>query len=93
MTTATTLTRMQRAEMIQPKDIEQINPSTFYVQSQSGKGGYSVTMFQGIWSCECFDHKYRGVKCKHILAIESFILEYQPKSAQRFVLGLWEAPI
>ena len=70
------LTRKQRGERIIPQDIEQINPSTFWVRSQSGKAGYSVTMFQGKWTCDCFDHKFRGIKCKHIYAVESKIFEH-----------------
>ena len=84
-------TRKQRGEQIIADDIEQINPESFWVKSQSGKGGYSVTMFQGKWTCDCFDHKYRQIKCKHVYAIETYISEHSAKSVQRFSLGLWEA--
>ena len=63
------INRKQRGEQIQPQDIEQINFSTFWVKSQSGKGGYSVTEFKGKWSCDCPDNRYRGVTCKHIHAV------------------------
>jgi len=84
------LTRKQRGDKIASQDIDQINSSTFYVRSQSGKGGYSVTMFQGKWTCDCFDHKYRGKKCKHIYAVESKVYE-EPK--QKFKLNLWKPTV
>ena len=43
----------------------------FYtVKSQSGNGEYAVCKVNGEWVCECPDHKYRNVKCKHIYAVE-----------------------
>jgi hypothetical protein len=89
---ATTVqTRKERGEHILPQDIEQVNPSTFWVKSQSGKGGYSVTLFQGRWACDCPDNRYKGAKCKHIYAVESSLSEQIADA--RFVLNLWEAPI
>ena len=87
------LTRKQKGEEIAklPEDVERINDSSFWVRSQSGKGGYSVTLCHGKWSCDCFDHKYRQIKCKHIHAVELSNFEQRPES--RFVLNLWEAPI
>ena len=82
-------TRKQRGERIAPQDIEQINPSTFYVRSQSGKGGYSVTRFGQNWMCDCPDNRYRHLPCKHIHAVES---KHPSKSAWPYPLGLWEAP-
>jgi len=84
-------TRKQRGDKIVANDIEQINPESFWVKSQSGKGGYSVTLFQGKRTCDCFDHKFRGVKCKHIFAVESSMPKQTTNS--KFVLNLWEAPI
>jgi len=86
------LTRKQRGDMIAPEDIEQINPSSFFVKSQRGRGGYSVTKAGQSWACDCFDHKFRGIKCKHIHAVESQASKLPFNPAQRFVLGLWEAP-
>jgi hypothetical protein len=63
-------TRKQRGEQIQAQDIEQLNSETFWVKSQAGRGGYSVTEFQGKWSCDCPDFKYRSICCKHIHAVQ-----------------------
>jgi len=43
----------------------------FYtVLSQSGNGEYAITKVDDEWICECPDNKFRGVKCKHIFAVE-----------------------
>jgi hypothetical protein len=68
--------------------LEKVNFSTFWVKSQSGKGGYSVTNFNGVWSCDCPDNRYRQIKCKHIYAVEASV-----SGAGKSWLGLWEAPI
>ena len=44
----------------------------FLVPSQSKKGNYEVTNLNG-WSCNCPDFQKRGLKCKHIHAIEFFL--------------------
>lgn len=38
-------------------------PGMYYVYSQDGEE-YVVDVQQGV--CECPDHEYRGVECKHI---------------------------
>jgi transposase-like protein len=40
------------------------------VLSQSGHGKYGVFLSEDEWRCECPDHRFRGVKCKHIWAVE-----------------------
>jgi rubredoxin len=59
-----------------PEDVTELNPGSFFVKSQSGKSGYSVTKAGQNWACDCFDHKFRGVKGKHIHAVEARISEY-----------------
>jgi hypothetical protein len=85
------LTRKQRGEMIRPEDIEQINFDAYFVRSQTGKSGYAVTRARQNWVCDCLDHKYRQVECKHICAVESQISKLSPHRSERFSLGLWEA--
>jgi transposase len=43
---------------------------TWLVPSQSGKGRYTVCPDKHDPSCDCPDHETRGVKCKHIFAVE-----------------------
>jgi len=50
--------------------IERQDECTYRVQSQSGNGSYNVQKMELGWSCSCLDHIYRGVKCKHIYAVE-----------------------
>lgn len=88
---ATTIqTRKQRGEKIIADDIEQINSSSFFVKSQTGRSGYSVTRAGQSWACDCPDYRFHQAKCKHIFAVEAEISEQPIKS--RFVLNLWESP-
>jgi len=49
--------------------IVRIDPATYEVVSQSGNGKYAVCLSEHEWRCECPDHRFRGVKCKHIFAV------------------------
>jgi putative transposase len=51
-------------------NIRRINDRFYKVKSQSGNGKYDVTSNALGWTCSCADHKFRGVKCKHIFAVE-----------------------
>lgn len=53
--------------------IKQLWQDIFYVKSQSGHGVYTVSNTQGGWVCDCPDHRYRMVECKHIWAIKFFL--------------------
>jgi superfamily II helicase len=50
--------------------ISRIDHATYKVLSQSGNGEYVVCLSEDEWRCECPDHVYRRVKCKHIWAVE-----------------------
>jgi hypothetical protein len=50
--------------------ITRINHATYTVLSQSGNGEYAVCLSEDEWRCECPDHRFRGMKCKHIWAVE-----------------------
>ena len=50
--------------------VRRINRSKYLVQSQSGKNKYEVRLTSIGWVCSCADHKFRGVKCKHIYAVD-----------------------
>src|SRR4051794_5800775 len=55
--------------------VNRINDMNYTVLSQSGNGVYNVNSTSLGWKCSCADHAYRGVKCKHIFAVEiSFAL-------------------
>jgi transposase-like protein len=62
--------------------IKRINRG-YKVLSQSGNGSYDVVSRPLGWVCSCPDHKFRGVKCKHIFAVEiSFALRKQVEVAR-----------
>jgi len=50
--------------------IRRIDSQTYYVRSQSSNGEYKVSQTQDGWTCECPDHGYRKIRCKHIISIE-----------------------
>jgi hypothetical protein len=81
------LTRKERGDMIAPEDIEQINPDSFFVRSQTRKSGYSVTRTGQSWACDCFDFRYRQMPCKHVHAVLT-LLE-QRRIGFRYKVGLW----
>jgi putative transposase len=48
-----------------------IDAYSYRVKSQSGNGEYyDVIAGELGWLCSCPDHMFRGVKCKHIFAVE-----------------------
>jgi ssDNA-binding Zn-finger/Zn-ribbon topoisomerase 1 len=54
----------------------------YHVESQSRPGTYhSVRNIGNKWSCDCKDHKYNGVLCKHIWTI-ILIKEKEAKKTQ-----------
>jgi putative transposase len=53
-----------------PNQITQFDDFTYQVQSQSGNGKYVVCFSEDEYRCECPDFRFRGVKCKHIFAVE-----------------------
>jgi transposase-like protein len=50
--------------------VNQIEENFYTVHSQSGNGEYAIYQVDGEWHCECPDHTYRHVKCKHLYALE-----------------------
>jgi transposase-like protein len=63
--------RQQRglALLAKSNQITRIDACTYRVASQSGKGSYLVQRHGLAWKCECPDHIYRGMVCKHIHAV------------------------
>jgi len=52
-------------------EIKQLDESTYLVPSQTEKGKfYQVVNVSEVWECECPDHRFRRVKCKHAWAVE-----------------------
>lgn len=52
------------------RQVKQIDDFNYEVLSQSGNGSYLVSKVEDEWICECPDHRFRRMKCKHIWAVE-----------------------
>jgi transposase-like protein len=63
--------------------IKRISETKYVVKSQNGNGDYDVCSTDLGWVCSCPDHKFRGVKCKHVFAVEiSFALRKEVEVAR-----------
>ena len=64
--------RKARGEVIATarKAVRKIDEFRYFVKSQSGNNKYEVRLTDIGWVCSCNDHKFRGVNCKHIYAVE-----------------------
>ena len=65
--------------------ITRFDASTYKVLSQSGNGEYAVCLSEDEWRCECPDHRFRGVKCKHIWAVD-FSLKMREQVRRNLVI-------
>lgn len=65
-------TREDRGKAIAEKDgqIKRIDDNSYKVKSQSVDKWYNIQSSEIGWRCNCPDHESRGVKCKHIFAVE-----------------------
>ena len=65
--------------------IRRVNNLSYHVLSQNGNGNYLVSQIEDGWSCECPDHRFRGVKCKHIFAVE-FSIALREKVSDNLII-------
>ena len=74
-------------EIAKSKDsqIVRIDHDAYKVLSQSGNGEYVVCLSENEWCCECPDHRFRDVKCKHIWAVE-FSLKMREQVQKNLVI-------
>ena len=52
------------------EQVKRIDDFNYEVRSQSGNGSYLVSQIEGEWICDCPDHRFRKVKCKHAWSVE-----------------------
>jgi putative transposase len=64
--------REQRGqELAQTKDsIKRLDDRHYQVKSATSNKVYRIIATSIGWVCSCPDHEYRGIKCKHIYAVE-----------------------
>jgi len=61
--------------------VKRLDDKNYVVTSQSGNDSYNVQLTELGFICSCADHVYRGVKYKHIHAVEfSFAIREQVKN-------------
>ncbi len=65
--------------------IQRVNALSYQVLSQNGNGNYTVSKVDAEWICECLDHKFRGLKCKHSWAVE-FSLKIRTQVSENLVI-------
>ncbi|MDV3293513.1 MAG: DDE-type integrase/transposase/recombinase [Nitrososphaerales archaeon] len=51
-------------------NVRRIDQHEYRVRSQSGNGEYAVLETELGWNCSCPDFAFRGLKCKHAVAVE-----------------------
>jgi uncharacterized Zn finger protein len=76
--------RRQQGELIdQTKgSIKKLDDKNYVIDCQSGNDSYNIQLTSLGFVCSCPDSKYRGVKCKHIHAIEfSIVAAYHYRQA------------
>ena len=66
------LSREEKGRMIAEKQdqVMRVDESAYKVASQSRDLSYDVVRTEKGWTCTCFDHFYRQVRCKHIIACQ-----------------------
>lgn len=65
-------TRLEKARELafQLGAVSRIDEHSYKVKSQTTSDQYDVLSTEHGWICSCCDHVYRGVECKHILAVK-----------------------
>jgi len=58
-----------------------VGMDNWLLKSQNGGGKYRVSRCGSAWSCECPDHTYRKVPCKHMLTVMLWLRMKEGKKA------------
>ena len=83
------LSRVEKGRMIaeKPNQIVRLDERSYRVASQSRDIMYEVVQREnGSWICNCFDHYYRQVRCKHIIGVQ-ISLELRNKVHENTVIA------
>jgi len=63
--------RQEKGKAIALKsDLIRLSDNCYHVHSQTSNRDYDVVLVNDKWTCNCADHKFRHVCCKHIHAVE-----------------------
>jgi transposase-like protein/predicted nucleic acid-binding Zn finger protein len=50
--------------------VRRVAEDEYFVHSQTSDEWYEVASTEAGWFCSCKDHAFRGIRCKHIFAVE-----------------------
>ena len=64
---------------------KRVDDYTYRIQSQSSNKVYELNSTELGFVCSCPDHKFRGVKCKHIYCVE-FSLQIRQTVKEQVVI-------
>lgn len=70
------LTNREEWGKLLQNNVKRIDDNNYEIKSNSSDNVYSILTTEIGWVCSCPDHMFRGVKCKHIHAVE-FSLEFR----------------
>ena len=73
-------------EIALKSDLIRVSDYHYHVHSQTTNRDYDVILVNQNWTCNCADHKFRKVCCKHIHAIEISIKMRQEVREQNKVI-------
>lgn len=79
--------------LLNGSSITRLDKTTFLVPSQSKNVKYLVRREGESWSCECLDHQFRLVYCKHIYSTQLWLSlkeKLQPKTVKFEIPEVYE---
>lgn len=78
--------RTEKGKIITLKsDLIRISDTEYTIYSQTTKRKYNLIYTDSFWVCDCADHKFRHVRCKHIQAIEYSLMKREDKRRENVV--------
>lgn len=82
-----TVNRQESGKILQ-NSVRRIDDNTYSIKSLTRDETYQIVSTELGWTCSCPDHKFRGVRCKHIYAVEfSQILRQTVEKAVNTVIS------
>jgi transposase-like protein len=77
--------QLKGQEMAKLDCLKRIDDYKYLIQSQSSNNIYEINSTELGFVCSCPDHKFRGVKCKHIYCVE-FSLQIRQTVEKQIVI-------
>ena len=80
--------RQEKGKQIALKsDLIRLSDYHYHVHSQTSNRDYDVIKTGKIWTCNCADHKFRHVCCKHIHAVEYSIKIREVRERNKVIIS------